>query len=171
MTHLPQVPVVEAEKLQTIITQLDAMTWIAEGVFTSPEAMGDLFQHIVTVYGQEESLCMALTDAWQRVQGNFVTTGKAVSWIAMQQAMIQELELQRDATLDYDTTVSEILADQAHMMLNALETCGCPEEEADMFLQVFCDFPEDMPATAKELIRQAVEIVYTQEMEELKHVK
>ncbi|HRF98317.1 MAG TPA: hypothetical protein PLZ51_24080, partial [Aggregatilineales bacterium] len=122
-------------------------------------------------YPDDATMQMVLDEIWRKVKDMHTATGQAVTWIAVQQSMIEDLHNQRDLALDYDTTVSEIMADQSHMLLNALEACGCEEEEADMFLQVFCDLPEEMPDAAKELIRKAVEIVYTQEMEALNHVK
>lgn len=170
MTNLTQLPIVDADKLDSIITQLDAMTWIENGTFTTPEAMGDLFQHIVTVYGQDDSLRMALTDAWQRVQGNFITTGKAVSWIAMQQAMIEELRSERDSMIQigYESCEAEIMAEEISALMDTLLDCGCEEEQADMFLQMFYNGSFD--ETAKSMIRDLVSHSYEVAIGELENV-
>jgi len=167
---LPNLPPVDADKIQAILTQLDAMTWIDNGIFTTPEAMGQLFEHIVTVYGaHDESLYLALKDAWQRVEGNFVTTGKAVSWIAMQEALITELRDERDTliTLGYESCEAEIMGEETSALMDTLLECGCEEEEADMFLQLF--YGGYFDETAQRMIRDLVSHTYAVAMGELDH--
>ncbi|MCL4255815.1 MAG: hypothetical protein KJ043_18810, partial [Anaerolineae bacterium] len=95
----PQLPTaIPEEKIRAIFDQLDTMAWGQTGLeFTRPETMQSIFEHIDACWGVEnDSLRGALVDAWKRVQGNYALTGKAVTWIAMQEAVIEEMRRERD---------------------------------------------------------------------------
>lgn len=154
---------VKPAQIEQIVNHLKELTLYGDADYIVPADIQDNLEPLSQWYPDDENTQAVLDEIWRKVKDMHSTTGKAVSWLAIQEAMIRELEAQNE------DLVPMILADQADMLLEALEVCGCGDEEADMFLEVFCDSPSKMPESAKELIRQAVQIVYDAEMEKLNH--
>ena len=135
--NTPQLTEIDEKKMREIVELLDVMTWMQEGVFTSPDKMKALFEHGVNMYAQDnESLKLYMEELWTRVEGNFTTTGKAVSWIAMQEAMIDELKKERNSLIEigYESCEAEIMAEEHSAVIDTLLIeCGCEEEQASIF--------------------------------------
>ena len=158
------------DQIEKVVNHLKELTMMGDEQYIVPSDIQANLEPLSQWYPDDETTQALLDEIWRKVKAMHTTTGKAVSWLVIQQEMIHELEMQRDAAIiTADEVAYEIIADQGVMLLDALEACGCDEEEADMFLQIFCDYPSEMPESAKELIRQAVQIVYESEMEKLNH--
>ncbi len=161
---------VQPAQIEQIVNHLKELTLFGDADYIVPADIQDNLEPLSQWYPDDEKTQAVLDEIWRKVKDMHSTTGKAVSWLAIQQEMIRELEMQRDAAIiTADEGIYEVLADQGMMLLDALEACGCDEEEANIFLEVFCDDASTMPESAKELIRQAVQIVYDAEMEKLNH--
>ena len=169
---LPQLPEITEQQIQIIMDKLDVMTWMGQGTFTSPENMKAMLEHGMSVYTQNNSsLKLYLEELWTRVEGNFITTGKAVSWIAMQEAMIDELKKERDSLIGigYESCEMELMGSEQSEVMDTLIECGCDEEQVDMFLQVL--YGGEFDPHAQKLIRKLVAHVYAVEMEKLEYVE
>lgn len=169
---LPQLPSITEQQIQSIIDGLDMMTWMEQGTFTSPENMKAMLEHGMAVYAPNDiSLKGYLEELWTRVEGNFITTGKAVSWIAMQEAMIDELKKERDAMIGigYESCEAELMGEAQSQVMDALIACGCDEEAVEIFVQTL--YGGEFDPHAQKLIRKLVTHVYAVEMEKLEYVE
>ncbi len=171
--NTPQLPdSITEEKIRAIFEQLETMAWAQTGlVFTSPETMQSIFEHMDACWGVgDNSLRGALMDAWTRVQNNYALTGKAITWIAMQDAIIAEMRRERDNLIStgYESCEAELLEQSQSEVEEILIACGCEQDAVDMFLQVFYGGVFD--TTTEQLIRQLVNHVYVVEMEKLENV-
>ena len=150
---------VTPEQVERVVNHLKELTLFGDADYIVPADIQAYLEPVSQWYPDDESLQAVLDEIWRKVKNMHITTGKAVSWIALQEAMIRELEAQNE------DLVPMILADQANMLTDALEACGCGFEEAGIFLNVFCNDPSELLESAKALIRQAVQLVYDVEME------
>ena len=170
MSQFPTtLPEVDEVKITQVIDHLRLLTLGKGADFIIPADIQANLDPLASWYPDDATTQLLLDDIWRKVKDMHTTTGQAVTWIAVQQSLIEDLHHQRDALLvDVESYEAEERSDVYSALESVLMEIGCDEEEIEIFAQVF--YGGSLDETAKHLIRELVSHVYAVEMEEFEHV-